>query len=167
MADTAPGLLRAWLARYDANDEAAAHGRPFMWDADGNVTATSHNFDNVVPPMDVDEAEAVRTLLDGRDKDAPAGEPATDHAYLSTACQHVLHGACRFFCKYCPAPCECDCHDGTDGPYPGYDADSEDWLRQELRDRIMAAGIGSGPRRAELLVDIVTSVVAGIAKAAE
>jgi hypothetical protein len=97
------------------------------------------------------------------------------HAYLSTACTHAkiaatekaqkrLHGACRFFCKYCPAPCVCGCHEGADGPYPGFDADTEDRLRQELRDRITAAGIQPGPRQAELLVDIVTSVVAGIAK---
>lgn len=60
---TATDVLRAWLDRYDANDKAAAHGRPFMWDDDGNITATSHNFDNVIPPMDLDEVEAVRTLL--------------------------------------------------------------------------------------------------------
>lgn len=60
---TATDTLNAWLARYDANDEAAAHGRPIQWDADGNVTATSHNFDGVIPPMDVDEVEAVRALL--------------------------------------------------------------------------------------------------------
>lgn len=56
-------VLNAWLARYDANDAAAAHGRPIQWDAEGNVLATSHNFDNVIPPMDWDEVEAVRTLL--------------------------------------------------------------------------------------------------------
>lgn len=61
---TAIDVLNAWLARYDANDKAAAHGRPFMWDDDGRVLATSHSFDDVIPPMDVDEAEAVRVVLE-------------------------------------------------------------------------------------------------------
>jgi hypothetical protein len=61
---TAAAILRAWLDRYDANDKAAAHGRPFKWDDSGNVTATSHNFDNVIPPMDVDEVEAVRAVME-------------------------------------------------------------------------------------------------------
>lgn len=65
---TAADILSAWLARYDANDEAAAHGRPIKWDAEGNVTATAHNFDDVIPPMDVDEVEAVRKLLDEREQ---------------------------------------------------------------------------------------------------
>lgn len=86
-------------------------------------------------------------------------EQTVVHAYTSTACLHALHGSCRFFCKFCPAPCECPCHDGSTEPYPGYSAAQEDWLRAELNAAIIDAGIEPGPRRAELLVDIVTAVL--------
>jgi len=35
------------------------------------------------------------------------GGPPSRHAYLSTACFHGEHGACRNTCKYCDAPCSC------------------------------------------------------------
>lgn len=31
------------------------------------------------------------------------------HRYLSTACQHGLHGQCRQTCKFCQVGCACDC----------------------------------------------------------
>lgn len=34
----------------------------------------------------------------------------SDHKYTSTACQHELHDRCRETCKFCDAPCACDCH---------------------------------------------------------
>jgi hypothetical protein len=91
-------------------------------------------------------------------------EPATVHAYVATACQHDLHASCRFFCKFCPAQCSCDCHAGTTEPYPGYDAGTEARLRVALRDAIRAADIEPIPRRVETLVDIVTTVLHEIAK---
>jgi len=108
--------------------------------------------------------KVAQLVAEARQEGDDLDEPDVVHAYLSTACQHALHDACRYFCKYCPAPCSCGCHEGSDGPYPGYDAATEDRLRQALRDAITAAGIEPGPRQAELLVDIVTSVLAGIAK---
>lgn len=33
-----------------------------------------------------------------------------EHQYLSTACLHGRHDDCRLTCKWCPAPCLCDCH---------------------------------------------------------
>lgn len=33
-----------------------------------------------------------------------------EHWYLSTACLHKEHEACREECKFCPARCECACH---------------------------------------------------------
>lgn len=33
------------------------------------------------------------------------------HVYVSTACQHELHATCRLTCKFCAAPCRCDCHE--------------------------------------------------------
>jgi hypothetical protein len=35
-----------------------------------------------------------------------------DHDYLSTACYHELHHACRKVCKFCDADCRCGCHGG-------------------------------------------------------
>jgi pyruvate-formate lyase-activating enzyme len=32
------------------------------------------------------------------------------HDYLSTACHHGRHFACRLKCKFCQAPCKCGCH---------------------------------------------------------
>jgi hypothetical protein len=45
----------------------------------------------------------------------------TGHVYLSTACWHAaiaedrevidaFHARCRRSCKFCHAPCYCDCH---------------------------------------------------------
>ena len=34
------------------------------------------------------------------------------HMYLSTACLHGEHSACRISCKFCASPCICSCHDG-------------------------------------------------------
>jgi hypothetical protein len=34
----------------------------------------------------------------------------SDHEYLSTACHHEIHDRCRFNCKYCDHPCQCECH---------------------------------------------------------
>jgi len=41
----------------------------------------------------------------------------TDHEYLSTACLHAGHAYCQSSfgkvaacCKFCAAPCTCDCH---------------------------------------------------------
>jgi len=45
----------------------------------------------------------------------------TGHVYLSTACWHAaiaedqevidaFHARCRRVCKFCHAPCYCDCH---------------------------------------------------------
>lgn len=95
------------------------------------------------------------------------------HDYLSTACLHeqMTRGTrlsedeqwyrdqCRYHCKFCPARCGCPCHDGTAEPFPGYDAQAEDRLRRELRTALADAGIAPGARSAELLVDIVTSVL--------
>lgn len=39
--------------------------------------------------------------------------PTVDH-YLSTACLHGKHGECRLVCKYCKAPCRCNCHPRED-----------------------------------------------------
>ena len=33
-----------------------------------------------------------------------------EHHYLSTACYHDIHSACRLICKYCPEKCLCKCH---------------------------------------------------------
>jgi hypothetical protein len=34
--------------------------------------------------------------------------------YHSTACTHGIHSACRRTCKWCEAPCRCECHvEGT------------------------------------------------------
>lgn len=35
---------------------------------------------------------------------------AEDHAYLSTACQHLKHEQCRQTCKFCESACLCICH---------------------------------------------------------
>jgi hypothetical protein len=32
------------------------------------------------------------------------------HPYTSTACMHGLHARCRLSCKFCGAPCMCECH---------------------------------------------------------
>ncbi len=34
----------------------------------------------------------------------------TDHTYLSTACMHRQHEACRGSCKFCAQSCVCHCH---------------------------------------------------------
>lgn len=47
-------------------------------------------------------------MADEGDAVALAGE----HEYVSTACQHDLHGRCRKTCKFCAASCRCPCHDG-------------------------------------------------------
>lgn len=42
----------------------------------------------------------------------PAGAvapPPVTHLYISTYCQHTLHGDCRLTCKVCSAPCLCPC----------------------------------------------------------
>lgn len=39
----------------------------------------------------------------------------SEHMYLSTACFHERHEECRRVCKFCPAPCNCSCHDEEDG----------------------------------------------------
>ena len=36
--------------------------------------------------------------------------------YLSTACIHAHHDACRVTCKFCPAPCRCVCHQSANQP---------------------------------------------------
>lgn len=36
------------------------------------------------------------------------------HKYLSTACYHGKHTSCRLTCKYCEAPCICECHTVSD-----------------------------------------------------
>lgn len=33
--------------------------------------------------------------------------------YVSTACQHQLCDGCRLTCKFCLAPCCCQCHEPT------------------------------------------------------
>lgn len=33
-----------------------------------------------------------------------------DHDYISTACHHGEHDECRQECKFCPAACDCVCH---------------------------------------------------------
>lgn len=38
----------------------------------------------------------------------PQGLPR--HPYQSTACTHGLHDRCRKTCKFCSAPCMCECH---------------------------------------------------------
>lgn len=35
------------------------------------------------------------------------------HHYLSTACHHGKHDACRQVCKFCESACECSCHTPT------------------------------------------------------
>lgn len=32
------------------------------------------------------------------------------HLYISTACQHGVHGQCSRSCKICVSPCLCPCH---------------------------------------------------------
>lgn len=32
------------------------------------------------------------------------------HPYISTACIHAIHAACRLKCKFCGSPCQCACH---------------------------------------------------------
>lgn len=39
---------------------------------------------------------------------------AVKHPYESTACQHGKHERCRLMCKFCHAPCGCDCHSVSD-----------------------------------------------------
>jgi hypothetical protein len=92
MTDTTTDLLRDWLARYDANDKAAAHRRPIMWDDDGRVLATSHNFDNVIPPMDVDEVEAVRALMEENASFRSGIVPRTLMLGLACATCHTVVG---------------------------------------------------------------------------
>lgn len=48
------------------------------------------------------------------DLTGPPPAPHTDHLYVSTACQHGLHGHCRERCKYCDALCLCPCHRQTE-----------------------------------------------------
>lgn len=45
---------------------------------------------------------------------APEGNEV--HFYLSTACFHDLHDRCRVTCKFCAAPCSCDCHSPKENP---------------------------------------------------
>lgn len=45
-----------------------------------------------------------------RRSDEDPTSPATHHHYLSTACTHGLHVRCRMTCKFCEAPCRCQCH---------------------------------------------------------
>lgn len=40
----------------------------------------------------------------------PADTPTAIHHYVSTACHHGQHYVCREVCKFCDAPCNCDCH---------------------------------------------------------
>ena len=35
----------------------------------------------------------------------------SDHSYISTACYHFQHEACRLTCKFCDSRCECPCHE--------------------------------------------------------
>lgn len=35
---------------------------------------------------------------------------ASPHTYVSTACFHARHSACRKHCKFCKIACLCDCH---------------------------------------------------------
>jgi hypothetical protein len=35
---------------------------------------------------------------------------AGEHRYMSTACLHGHHGACRKTCKFCEVSCRCRCH---------------------------------------------------------
>lgn len=41
----------------------------------------------------------------------PPTGPDYTHDYRSTACGHLTHTECRLTCKFCGAPCQCDCHD--------------------------------------------------------
>jgi hypothetical protein len=34
------------------------------------------------------------------------------HEYMSTACMHGIHSRCLQMCKFCDAPCQCDCDHG-------------------------------------------------------
>lgn len=36
------------------------------------------------------------------------------HEYLSTACYHGFHEACRIHCKFCSEKCSCKCHTEED-----------------------------------------------------
>lgn len=39
------------------------------------------------------------------------------HEYLSTACMHEQHSRCIKTCKFCDAPCTCDCGHGRFPPH--------------------------------------------------
>jgi hypothetical protein len=74
--------------------------------------------------------------------------PAPPHAYVSTACFHEEHGACRKTCKYCNAPCSCTgCdHAGTPGlPEPWVDQARA--VAAELLDAIYPADVPDGLER--------------------
>lgn len=62
----------------------------------------------LTPPTAEQEAH-LKTLEDkGYDPKVVVGGP--QHDYLSTACHHGLHERCRKTCKFCAAPCKCECH---------------------------------------------------------
>src|ERR1044072_5283050 len=42
------------------------------------------------------------------------GNNPINHKYISTACHHETHTNCRAVCKWCPAPCRCECHDAKE-----------------------------------------------------
>jgi hypothetical protein len=41
---------------------------------------------------------------------SPVTGAQTGHSYVSTACFHTQHGACRNTCKFCGTSCSCSCH---------------------------------------------------------
>lgn len=58
---------------------------------------------------------------------ASAGWKEEGHAYVSTACLHGIHSRCIKSCKFCSAPCQCDCDHG-----PQDDMNLMDDLAQHL-----------------------------------
>src|SRR5690606_29243321 len=80
----------------------------------------------------IGQHDCALTILAALTEPAPAATGATGHRYLSTGCLHDEHSYCSNVdgiaglkkpaqCKFCAAPCICDCHTSpTDlGPPPG------------------------------------------------
>lgn len=44
-----------------------------------------------------------------------------EHSYVSTACEHGLHGRCRRTCKFCDSSCICLCHRGVEAEVSAVD----------------------------------------------
>jgi hypothetical protein len=53
--------------------------------------------------------DEARAADDGAKVVPPAAETPA-HNYISTACHHDQHDACRKTCKFCAAKCCCQCH---------------------------------------------------------